>query len=76
MEVSGQFPLIAVLGGGAIVADGTIVNQYMIQDEPDSDPFRELFLAQTQSMRSVTVRNKQLCWMTHDRDRELRNGAS
>lgn len=57
MDVPGQFPMIAVLGGGGVVVAGIVLYQILNQEEPGPDPFREKSPTQRQYMREVRLRN-------------------
>ena len=57
MDVDGQFPMIAVLGGGGVVVAGIVLYQLLTQEESGPDPFREKSSTQRQYMRDVRLHN-------------------
>lgn len=68
MEVSGEFPLIAVLGGGGAVILCIILYQIILRDGPGPDPFRERSAAQTSYMMGVIECNRRTLWEMAKRD--------
>jgi hypothetical protein len=62
MDVDGEFPFVAVVGGGAAVLLGIIIYQAITMESPGPDPFRERSPEQTTYMRDVRERSRQKLW--------------
>jgi hypothetical protein len=62
MNVIGEFPLVAVLGGGAVVLLGIIIYQAIMMEGSGPDPFRERSSAQSAYMRDVRKNSIKKMW--------------
>lgn len=68
MGLNGQFPLIAILAGGAIVMSVIILYQLWGGEGSRPDPIRERSPEQDSYMRDVRTRSKQRLWDTRNDD--------
>ena len=65
---NGQFPLIAIIAGGAVMMLIVLLYQFLYSNyESSPDPFRQRSLSQENYMRNIRARNlARLWWETRD----------